>query len=71
MNRIDMLDVLAERAFGIAEPDGSYPFGSEAYQWRWLCDELIQAMSDEQAFELLNYIARMHDVDTLDKDADA
>ena len=67
MSRIDMLDVLA-RGFGITDPDAHYDTDSDAYQWRWLCDELVQAMSDEQARDLMEFIARMHDVDLTDAD---
>lgn len=40
MNRLDMLDALA-RGFGIADPDARYGMYSDAYRWRWLCDELV------------------------------
>lgn len=61
MNRIDMLDALAS-GFGIVDPGAHYNNDSDAYRWRWLCDELVQAMSDEQARDL-KFIARMHDVE--------
>lgn len=67
MTRIDMLDVLA-RGFGIADPDAHYDTDSDVYQWRWLCDELVQAMSDEQARDIMEFVARMHDVDLTDAD---
>lgn len=65
MTRLNMLDNLA-RAFGIVDPDAHYSTDSDAYRWRWLCDELIQALSDEQARDIMEFVARMHDVDLAD-----
>lgn len=65
MNRIDLLDRLA-RAFGIADPNAQLDMYSDTYRWRWLCDELVQAMSEEQARDLMEFIARMHDIDLTD-----
>lgn len=65
MSRIDMLDELAS-GFGIADPDAHYDTDSDAYLWRRLCDELVQAMSEEQARDLMELIARMHDIDLTD-----
>lgn len=62
MNRIDMLDALA-RGFGIADPDAQLDMYSDAYLWRWLCDELVQAMSEDYARELIEFVARMNDID--------
>lgn len=62
MTRIDLLDRLA-RAFGITDPDAHHDTDSDAYRWRWLCDELVQAMSDEYARDLMEFVARMNDVD--------
>ena len=62
MDRIDMLDALA-RGFGIVDPGMNYDNDSDAYCWRWLCDELVQAMSDTQARDLMEFVARMHDVE--------
>ena len=61
--RFDMLDALAARAFGIHEPGCHYSPCTAAYRWRWLCDELVQAMSDTQARDLMEFVARMHDVE--------
>lgn len=69
MSRIDMLDTLA-RGFGIVDPDAYYIIHSDAYLWRWLCDELVQAMSDKQARDLMSYVARMHDIDLTDADGE-
>lgn len=66
MDRFDMLDTLATRVFDIVEPGYSYAPDSDAYCWRWLCDELVQAMSDAQARELMEFIARMHDAELSD-----
>lgn len=66
MDRINMLDALAARAFGIANPGAYYDNNSDAYQWRWLCDELVQAMSDSTARDILEFVARMHDIDLTD-----
>lgn len=65
MSRIDMLDALA-RGFGIADPEAHYNPDSDAYLWRWLCDELVQGMSEDYARELIEFVARMHDVDLTD-----
>lgn len=66
MSRIDMLDALA-RGFGITDPDAQRrSMDADAYIWRWICDELVQAMSDEQARYLMSYVARMHDIDLND-----
>lgn len=70
MYRIDMLDELAARAFGIANPGAYYDNNNDAYKWRWLCDELVQAMSDEQARDIIEFIARMHDINLTDADND-
>lgn len=67
MNRIDLLDKLA-RGFGIADPDARYDTDSDAYRWRWLCDELVQAMSEDYARELMEFVARMNDIDLTDAD---
>lgn len=67
--RIDLLDALVQECFGIAYPDSMLPFSSDAYRWRWVCAELVQAMSDEQARDLMEYIARMHDVDVVELDS--
>ena len=61
MDRIDVLDALAN-GFGIADPGAHYGSDSDAYCWRWLCDELVQAMSDTQARELMKFVARMNDI---------
>ena len=66
MSRFDMLDALATRAFGIADPDAHYNPASDAYTWRCLCDELVQAMSDKEARDVMEFIARMHDVELSD-----
>lgn len=62
MNRIDMLDALA-RGFGITDPEGQRGMDPDAYIWRWICDEMVQAMSDELARDIIEFIARMHDID--------
>lgn len=67
MNRIDMLDALA-RGFGIADPDAHYDTNTDAYLWRWLCDELVQAMSEDYARELIEFVARMNDIGLTDAD---
>lgn len=69
MSRIDMLDSLA-RAFGIVDPDAHYNTDSDAYRWRWVCDELVQALSDEQARDIMEFVARMHDINLTDVDSD-
>lgn len=66
MTRFDMLDMLAERAFGITDPNAHYNSDSDAYRWRWLCDDLVQAMSLEQARDFMEFVARMHDVNLTD-----
>lgn len=65
--RFDMLDALA-RGFGIVEPGCNYNNNSDAYLWRWLCDEIVQAMSDEQARDIMEFVARMHDIKLSDVD---
>lgn len=65
MSRIDMLDALA-RGFGIVDPDAQLDMYSDTYRWRWVCDELVQAMSEDYARELIEFVARMHDVDLTD-----
>lgn len=66
MSRIDMLDALA-RSFGIVDPGAQRrSMDPDAYCWRWLCDELVQAMSEEYARDILEFVARMHDVDLTD-----
>lgn len=65
MRRMDMLDKLAN-GFGIADPNRHYDSNSDTYKWRGICDELVQAMSDEQARDLMEFIARMHDVELTD-----
>lgn len=67
MTRIDMLDVLA-RGFGITDPDAHYDTDSDVYRWRLVCDELVQWMSDEQARDLMEFVARMNDIDLTDAD---
>lgn len=68
MARIDLLDALA-RGFGIMDPDAQRRnMDADAYLWRWLCDELVQAMSDEYARDLIEFVARMHDIDLTDAD---
>lgn len=63
MSRIDMLDALAH-GFGIADPDAQCRnMDADAYLWRWLCDELVQAMSEDYARELIEFVARMNDID--------
>ena len=69
MDRIDLLDALA-RGFGIADPNAHLGMYSDAYRWRWLCDELVQAMSDEYARDLIEFVARMNDVDLTDVDGE-
>ena len=69
MSRIDMLDELAS-GFGIADPDAHYDTDSDAYLWRRLCDELVQAMSEDYARELIEFVARMNDVDLPDVDGE-
>lgn len=70
MNRIDMLDKLA-RGFGIANPDAQRRnMDADAYLWRWLCDELVQAMSEDYARELIEFVARMNDIDLTDVDGE-
>lgn len=63
MTRLDLLDALASEGFGIIEPDAGYDSSSDAYRWRWLADEIIQALSEDTARDVLMFIARMHDVD--------
>lgn len=63
MTRLDLLDALASEGFGIIEPDTAYASDSDAYRWRWLADEIIQALSEDTARDVLTFIARMHDVD--------
>lgn len=63
MTRLDMLDALAFEGFGIVEPDAGYMSDSDAYRWRELADEIIQALSEDAARDVLMFIARMHDVD--------
>ena len=60
--RIDMLDKLAS-GFGVVNPDANYDSDSDAYKWRWICDELVQAMSDSTARDLMEFVARMHDIE--------
>lgn len=67
--RIDLLDALAQEGYGIVDTDSMPPFNSDAYRWRWICDELVQAMSDEQARDLIEFVARMHDVDMIELDS--
>lgn len=67
--RIGLLDALAQEGYGIADPDAMPSFSSDAYRWRWICDELVQAMSDEQARDLMEFVARMHDVDIIELDS--
>lgn len=67
--RVDLLDALAQECFGIVDPDAMPPSSSDAYRWRWICDELVQAMSDEQARDLMEFVARMHDVDIVELDS--
>lgn len=67
--RLDLVDALAREGFGIADADASLENASDAYKWRWLCDELVQAMSDEQARDIMEYIARAHDVDVIELDS--
>lgn len=63
--RIDLLDALARECFGIVDTDAMPVCSSDVYRWRWVCDELVQAMSDEQARDLMEFVARMHDVEVL------
>lgn len=70
MTRFDMLDMLAQRAFGIADPNAHYSTDSDADRWRWLCDELVKAMNEYYACDLMEFIARMHDVDLTDEDGE-
>ena len=69
MNRIDMLDALA-RGFGIADPDARYNPDSDSYRWRWICDELVQAMSEDYARDIMEFVTRMHDIELSDADSD-
>lgn len=69
MSRIDMLDALA-RGFGIADPDARYDTDSDTYTWRWVCDELVQAMSEDCARELIEFVARMNGIDLTDVDGE-
>lgn len=59
--RCDLLDALAHVAYGIylrdSEPD-ILP----------LLDEIVDAMSESQAFEILVYIAHMHDIEVVRAD---
>lgn len=63
MTRLDLLDALASEGFGIIEPDAALDSSSDAYRWRWLADEIIQALNEDAARDVLLFIARMHDVD--------
>ena len=63
MTRIDLLDALATEGFGIADPDAGYSSDSDAYRWRYIADEIIQALSEDAARDVLLFMARMHDVD--------
>lgn len=65
MNRIDMLDSLA-RGFGIADTEGQRGMDPDAYRWRCICDEMVQAMSEEEARDLMEFIARMRGIDLND-----
>lgn len=67
--RIDLLDALAQEGYGIADTDVMPSWSSDAYRWRCICDELVQAMSDEQACGLMEFVARMHDVDFIELDS--
>lgn len=61
--RLDLMDALASEGFGITEPDAALDSSSDAYRWRWLADEIILALSEDAARDVLLFIARMHDVD--------
>ena len=63
MTRLDLLDALVSEGFGIVEPDAVLDSSSDAYHWRWLADEIIQALSEDTARDVLLFIARMYDVD--------
>lgn len=63
ITRLDLLDALAFEGFGIADADAAYDSSSDEYRWRWLADEIIQALSEDVARDVLLFIARMHDVD--------
>lgn len=61
--RLDLLDMLATEGFGITDPDAPLNSTSDAYNWRYIADEIIQALSEDAARDVLLFIARMHDVD--------
>lgn len=59
-SRIDLLDAVAVSGFGLSDIDE--PSG-DAYRWRWVCDEIVQALTEDAAREVLEFIARAYDVD--------
>ena len=59
--RIDLLDAVALTCFWL-DDEACYSQDSATYRWRWLCDEVIQALSEDTARDVLEYVARMHDV---------
>lgn len=60
--RIDLLDAVALTCFWLDDEARFYSQDDIAYRWRWLVDEVIEALSEETARDVLEYVARMHDV---------
>lgn len=56
--RCDLLDALAHVAYGICLRDNEPDILP-------LLDEIVDAMSEEQAFDILEYIARVHDIEVV------
>lgn len=59
--RIDLLDAIALTCFWL-DDEARYSRDDSTYRWRWLCDEVVQALSEDTARDVLEYVARMHDV---------
>lgn len=67
--RFDLMDALTREAYGIADPGAPLDTDSDAYRWRYLADELVQQMSDEEFRCAFDYLCRAHDVDTIELDS--
>ena len=58
---IDLLDAVALTCFWL-DDEARYSQDDSTYRWRWLCDEVIRALDEKTARDVLEYVARMHDV---------
>lgn len=66
--RLDLLEAIGVAAFGVScdEFSRTYPIESAGGKVLNLLDSVVQALSDTQARDVLEYVALTHNVDIID-----